>query len=178
VFASGAVTAGGTVPMQACNNDTQRQNFFDQTDLTYDLATGALKDKLPAGVELGRRKTTDLRKNGTFQPGGTTLVGTPASSPTIFSPPATFANNGVSNADNTLGVIYQSEMFASISNAVVLPDFTRVDAAPYCTFSKAFSAQLNVVNLFDEEHCTAAHNDNNISPGTTRGAFVTLTASF
>jgi catecholate siderophore receptor len=389
VFASGAVTVGGTVPMQAYNNDTQRQNFFNQTDLTYDLMTGALKHKLLAGMELGHEKTTDLRKNGTFQPGGTTLAGTPASSPTIFSPPITFANNGVSNADNAstaeviaiyaqdqitlspqwdviaglrfdrfsidvhsnlgagsdfsrddnlvsprlgliykpveslsiygsysvsylpssgdqfssltlttqalepeeftnyeigakwdvnpdlsltsavyqldrtntsapdpnnaaltvqtgeqrsqgfelglngnitqawqimaayayqdakitsttaaapagrgvagvprhtaslwnkyqfapawgagLGVTYQSEMFASISNAVVLPDFTRVDAALYYTFSKAFSAQLNVVNLLDEKHYVSAHNDNNISPGTTRGAFVTINASF
>ena len=77
-----------------------------------------------------------------------------------------------------LGVIYQSEIYASISNDVTLPDFTRVDAALFYVFNKTFSAQLNVVNLLDEEHWTNAHNDNNISPGTTRGAFVTITASF
>ncbi len=388
VFASGAVTAGGTVPMQAYNNDTRRENLFNQTDVTWDLATGAVKHRLLGGVELGRQKTTNLRRTGTFQPGGTTLVGTPASDPTIFAPPVAFANNGGSDADNSgttevfaiyaqdqielgpqweliagvrfdrfgmdfhdnntnqdfsrddnlvsprlglvykpvetlsvygsygvshlpgsgdqfssltlttqtlepeeftnyeigakwdlnpglsltgavfqldrtntaaadpnnaalivqtgeqrsqgvelglngnvtgawqvmaayayqdarirtttsaapagrgvagvprhtaslwnkyrfspawgagLGVIYQSEMFASISNAVVLPDFTRLDAALYYTFGKTFSAQLNVVNLLDEEHYVSAHNDNNISPGTTRGAFVTLTAAF
>lgn len=77
-----------------------------------------------------------------------------------------------------LGVIYQSEIYASISNTVTLPEFTRVDAALFYVFNKTFSAQLNVVNLLDEEHWTSAHNDNNITPGTTRGAFVTVTASF
>jgi catecholate siderophore receptor len=77
-----------------------------------------------------------------------------------------------------LGVIYQGEMYASISNAVELPEFTRVDAALYYEINKMFSAQLNIVNLFDEEAYVSAHNDNNITPGTTRGAFLSLTASF
>ncbi len=389
VFASGAVTGGGTVPLQAYNDDTQRQNFFNQTDLTYELFTGPIKHKLLGGAELGRQKSTNFRATGTFQPGGTTLAGTPAGSPTIFTPPILFANNGGSNANNSgttdvfalymqdqielnpqweviagvrfdrfsmefhnnqgagsdfsrddnlvsprlglifkpfqplslyasysvsylpssgdqfnsltlstqtlepeeftnyeigakwdvnrdlaltaavfrlertntsapdpnngalivqtgeqrseglelglngnitaawqimggysyqdaiiasrtsaaapgqrvanvprhtfslwnrydfspmwgagLGVIYQGEMYAAIDNAVELPDFTRVDAAAFFTLNKNLHAQLNVVNLFDEKHYTTAHNNNNLSPGTTRGAFVTLIANF
>lgn len=77
-----------------------------------------------------------------------------------------------------LGVIYQSETYASISNTVVLPEFTRVDAAFYYAISRNFRAQLNLVNLLDEKYYAVAHNDNNITPGTTRGAFVNLTAQF
>jgi catecholate siderophore receptor len=389
VFPSGAVTGTNTVPMQAYNQATQRENFFNQTDLVYDLLTGPVKHTILGGVEIGRQKTTNLRMTGTFQPGGTTLAGTPTSNPTIFAPPVVFANNGTSDANNDgttdvlavyvqdqvqfspewqviagvrydrfsmdfhnkqgagsdfsrddnlvsprlgvvyspvqplsiygsysvsylpssgdqfasltlstqtlepeeftnyevgvkwdvtpnmsltgavfrldrtnttapdpvtpglvvqtgeqrtegveiglngnitdawqimvayayqdarivsttsaapagrdvagvphntasmwnryqflpdwgvgLGVIYQGEMYASISNAVELPEFTRVDAALYYEINKMFSAQLNIVNLFDEEAYVSAHNDNNITPGTTRGAFLSLTASF
>jgi catecholate siderophore receptor len=387
VYPSGAVGAGGTFNIAAYNNATERENFFNQTDLTYVLEAGGMKHTLLGGVELGRQETTNLRKTGTFAGGGATLAGTAAANPTIFSPAVTFANTGT-DADNNsttdilafyvqdqvelsrhwqviagvrfdrfnidfhnnnsgedlsrddnlvsprlglvfkpidplsvyasysvsylpssgdqfgslsavtelqepeeftnyevgtkwdinsdlsltgavfqldrtntvspdpsgsgllvqsgeqrtrgfelglsgnftsnwqvlaaytyqdakivsettaapagrevagvpmhtislwnryqftpawgagVGIIHQSELYASISNAVTVPDFTRVDAAVFYVFNKNFSAQLNVVNLLDEEHWTNAHNDNNISPGTTRGAFVSVTASF
>ena len=77
-----------------------------------------------------------------------------------------------------VGIVHQSELYASISNDVTVPDFTRVDAAVYYTLNRNFRAQLNIVNILDEEHWVSAHNDNNITPGTTRGAFVTVTAAF
>lgn len=64
-----------------------------------------------------------------------------------------------------LGVIHQSEQFASFSNNVVLPSYWRIDAAAYYTVSERLSVQLNIENLFDEEYYPSAHGDNNIQPG-------------
>lgn len=63
-----------------------------------------------------------------------------------------------------LGLIYQGEQFASLSNAVTLPDFWRVDAAAYYQLSESVSVQLNIENLFDESYYPSAHGDNNIQP--------------
>lgn len=77
-----------------------------------------------------------------------------------------------------LGVTHQTESFASISNAVVLPEFTRVDAALYVTLTDQVEAQLNIENLLDGEYWASAHNDNNITPGSPTAARLTLRARF
>lgn len=77
-----------------------------------------------------------------------------------------------------LGVIHQDDMFASISNAVTLPSFTRVDGAVFFTLNERFEAQLNVENLFDEGYFGTAHNDNNITPGSPTAVRVGLTTRF
>ncbi len=77
-----------------------------------------------------------------------------------------------------LGVVHQSEMFASISNAVTLPDFTHVDAAVFWAVTDNVEAQLNVENLFDEEYWATAHNDNNITPGSPTAVRLSLRTRF
>lgn len=67
-----------------------------------------------------------------------------------------------------VGVVHQAEQFASLSNAVTLPAFTRVDLAAFFEVSDKLSLQLNVENLFDEHYFPAAHNDNNITTGEPR----------
>lgn len=74
-----------------------------------------------------------------------------------------------------VGVTHQSDVFASISNAVVLPSFTRVDAALYLKLTERVDVQLNVENLFDETYWGTAHNDNNITPGSPRAFRAALT---
>lgn len=64
-----------------------------------------------------------------------------------------------------LGVVHQSGQYATISNAVWLPGFTRIDAAAYYDVSDRFSLQLNVENLADSRYYASAHTDNNIQPG-------------
>ena len=64
-----------------------------------------------------------------------------------------------------LGVIHQSEQFASFSNTVVLPSYWRVDAAAYVTLTDRVGVQLNIENLFDEDYYPSAHGNNNIQPG-------------
>ncbi|PKL97798.1 MAG: TonB-dependent siderophore receptor, partial [Gammaproteobacteria bacterium HGW-Gammaproteobacteria-9] len=64
-----------------------------------------------------------------------------------------------------LGAVYQSYVYATTSNDVKMPSFTRVDAALYYTVNPQLKLQLNVENLFDEEYYASAHSDNNIMPG-------------
>ena len=64
-----------------------------------------------------------------------------------------------------LGVLYQSEQYATLNNDVELPDFWRVDAAVYYDYSENMQVQLNVENVFDEEYFPSAHNANNIGTG-------------
>jgi catecholate siderophore receptor len=73
-----------------------------------------------------------------------------------------------------LGVVARSTSYASISNAVKLPGYARVDASAYYRVSRTVTAQLNVENLFDADYYPAAHNDNNIAPGAPRSAKLTL----
>lgn len=63
------------------------------------------------------------------------------------------------------GLTHLSEQFASMSNDVVLPSYTRVDAAVFFEATDTLSLQLNVENLFDEDYYPSAHGDNNIQPG-------------
>lgn len=64
-----------------------------------------------------------------------------------------------------LGLIYQTEVFAAADNKVLLPSFSRIDAAVYYKVSPELSLQLNVENLLGEEYYASAHGNNNIMPG-------------
>lgn len=76
------------------------------------------------------------------------------------------------------GVIHEGDRFATISNAVTLPGFTRVDAAVYYTLSDAIDLQVNVENVGNTHYFPTAHNDNNIGPGAPRNVRASLTARF
>ncbi|MYM27981.1 TonB-dependent siderophore receptor [Duganella sp. CY15W] len=77
-----------------------------------------------------------------------------------------------------VGLVRRSDMFASTSNTVVLPSYTRVDAALFYTISANYKLQLNVENLTDKKYYLYANGDNNITPGSPRAYRVSLHASF
>ncbi|HEX8511799.1 MAG TPA: TonB-dependent siderophore receptor [Allosphingosinicella sp.] len=77
-----------------------------------------------------------------------------------------------------LGVIAATKSFASISNAVTLPGYTRVDAAVFYALSDGLEAQVNVENLLGADYFPTAHNDNNIAPGAPATARATLRFRF
>lgn len=77
-----------------------------------------------------------------------------------------------------LGLVHQTKMLASLSNAVTLPGFTRVDAAVFVRLTDTLRAQVNVENLFDKRYFPTSHGDNNILPGAPRTVRVSLSASF
>ena len=77
-----------------------------------------------------------------------------------------------------LGVIARSKSFASISNAVTLPGYARVDAAAYYKLMRGIEAQINVENIFGADYFPTAHSDNNIAPGGPRAIKAQLRFGF
>ena len=67
-----------------------------------------------------------------------------------------------------LGVIARSKTFASISNAVTLPGYARVDAAAYYKLMRGVEAQINVENILGAHYFPMTNGDNNIAPGAPR----------
>ena len=77
-----------------------------------------------------------------------------------------------------LGVISRSDMFAGIDNTVVLPAYTRLDAAVYYTFNERFRLQANIENLTNVRYYANANNNTNISPGSPIAVRVVLITRF
>ena len=77
-----------------------------------------------------------------------------------------------------LGVIARSSSYASISNAVKLPGYTRVDAAAFYRLTPQVELQVNAENLLGADYFPAAHNDNNIAPGAPRSVKASVNFGF
>ena len=67
-----------------------------------------------------------------------------------------------------LGVIARSKSYASISNAVKLPGYARVDAALFYQLPHGIQTQINLENLFGARYFPSSNGDNNIGPGAPR----------
>jgi catecholate siderophore receptor len=99
-YVPGAVTADKTqTALSAYDSATQRQNVFNQTDLTSNFTTGWIRHTFLAGAELGRQQTDNLRNTGYFNNTATSIM-IPYANPVISSPAtfrqsATDANNSV-----------------------------------------------------------------------------------
>ncbi len=76
------------------------------------------------------------------------------------------------------GVLHQSGQFATISNAVRVPGFTRFDGAVFWTPRTDLTLQLNVENLADTAYFASAHTDNNIATGAPRNVRLTARVKF
>lgn len=97
----GAVDAAAqTVSISAYNDATTRENLFNQTDLTWQAATGRIQHTLLVGAEFGRQVTDNRRLTGYFGAPGSaaTSVQVPLSNP-ISTAPLGFRPSA-SNADN------------------------------------------------------------------------------
>jgi len=77
-----------------------------------------------------------------------------------------------------LGILNRSEMYAAIDNTVVLPSYTRADAAVFFSLTERVRLQANVENLFDKKYYINAQSNTNISPGFPRAIRVGLTVRF
>lgn len=77
-----------------------------------------------------------------------------------------------------LGLIARSKSYASISNAVKLSGYARVDGALFYKLTRDIEAQLNVENILGAGYFSTAHNDNNIAPGAPRNAKATIRFGF
>ena len=61
VYANSSVQANGTFTIDGYYDNTQRQNFFNQTDLTYNFKTGSVSHKLLTGLEIGLQENQNYR---------------------------------------------------------------------------------------------------------------------
>jgi catecholate siderophore receptor len=69
-------------------------------------------------------------------------------------------------------------MFAAIDNTVILPGYTRADAAAFYSINEHWTLQANIQNLFDKKYYINADNNNNISPGGPRAIRIGLSTRF
>ena len=86
---------GTQVVMNAYNNGTRRQNLFSQTDLIWENRLGGIDQTMLFGFEVGRQKSRNQRRTGSFAGGDNRFE---LSDPTIdaivtFAPTASDANN-------------------------------------------------------------------------------------
>jgi catecholate siderophore receptor len=84
----GAVLPNQTlVTLNAYQNDTPRENFFNQNDWVWKTNTGPVLHTLAFGTELGRQTGASLRNSGQFPlNGGASWVGVNPFNPTYFGP--------------------------------------------------------------------------------------------
>jgi len=135
-------------------------------------ANGAITDRwlVSAGLALQDAELLDATTAG---PAGRKVPLVPHTQVAIWT-----RYNPITPLGFGLGVVYQSSSFASISNAVVLPAYTRVDAAVFYTLRPGLEVQVNIENLADTNYFPTAHTDNNISPGLPRTARFTIRTRF
>ncbi|MXS85941.1 TonB-dependent siderophore receptor [Nitrosomonas sp. HPC101] len=77
-----------------------------------------------------------------------------------------------------LGVVHRSSIYASVDNTVLLPSYTRLDAAVFVQPHKNLRIQANIENLANVDYAASAHNNNNIMPGAPRIFRLTAIANF
>ena len=77
-----------------------------------------------------------------------------------------------------LGIISRSDMFIAVDNTVVMPGYTRADAAVFYSFNERWRLQGNIENLFNRKYFINADSNTNISPGSSTAVRIGLTARF
>ncbi len=100
--------AGTSSNLAAYNNETDRANLFNQTDLTYKFDAGPTRHTVVFGGEVGRQSGLNFRQSGLFNGVSSTITVDPRN-PTSYVP-VRFANNNTTDANNTynlnLGAVY------------------------------------------------------------------------
>ena len=84
VFPNSPVDTTGTrLTLAGYNNATDRDNLFNQTDVTWRVVTGAVTQTLLAGAEVGRQRTDNFRNTGYFDGGSATSMSADYAAPTV-----------------------------------------------------------------------------------------------
>jgi catecholate siderophore receptor len=165
--------------------DRTNTRASDPTDPTRTVLTGAQRSR---GLELGLERSVtsrwlvsagyalqkaEIAETTSAAPRGREVPLVPRHSFSLWN------RYDVTNAFGVgLGLIARSKSYASISNAVTLPGYARLDAALYYRLAGGIQAQLNAENLTGAHYFPSANNDNNIAPGTPRTIKATLGYSF
>ena len=90
VFPNSALDAatGTKLTLGGYNNATDRDNLFNQTDVTVQVRNGAVTQTFLAGAEVGRQRTDNIRETGYFNGGNATSFATAYATPTVTAPVA------------------------------------------------------------------------------------------
>jgi catecholate siderophore receptor len=152
--------------------DRTNTRSVDPNDPTRIVQTGSQRTR---GVELGLQGdvTRDWKIIGgyAYQDAVVTsaTVSAPAGAHVAQVPRHTFSlwnNYSVSRKWRAgLGLTHRSDMFAAIDNRVILPGYTRADAAVFYLLTERLGVQLNLENLFNTKYFVNANSNDNITPG-------------
>lgn len=169
----------GTVAVYRLDRTNTRAT--DPADPTRIVLTGAQRSR---GIELGLERSITSKW---LVSGGYTLqkaeithstTAAPAGREVPLVPRHSFALWNRYDFSNRLGVglglIARSKSYATISDAVKLPGYARVDGALFTKLPHGIEAQLNVENILGAHYFPTANADNNISPGAPRTIKATL----
>ena len=143
VYANSQVS-NGLVTIDGYYDNTQRQNFFNQTDLTYNFKTGSVSHKLLTGLEIGLQENENYR-----------ILATPISGVAASNPFASLTFNS-SKSRNTSTDISNQAIY--IQDQIYLNEqFQIIAGLRYDKFKTKFNDSVAPVN-------SATINDQFISP--------------
>ena len=150
-----------------------------ETNLT--VLTGAERSKgieASAGGRIGRAwsfsasaalQDAEIRRTTSAAPAGRKVASVPHFTASLWGRYDFNDRFGVG-----LGAYRQSKSYASISNAVIVPGYSRLDAAAFLDLTDKIALQVNVENLLDRDYVGLSHTDNNLTPGAPRTVRATL----
>jgi catecholate siderophore receptor len=165
--------------------DRTNTRATDPNDPSHTVITGAQRSR---GIELGLERSVtsrwlvsagyalqkaEITETTTAAPKGREVPLVPRHSFSLWNRYDLTRSVGVG-----LGVIARSKSYATISNAVRLPGYARVDAALFYKLPGGMQAQVNVENLLGAHYFATANSDNNIAPGARRTIKATIGYSF
>jgi len=165
--------------------DRTNTRATDPNDPTRILQTGSQRSE---GFEIGLTGTVTqnwtvsvgyayqqatIRSTTTAAPAGATVAQVPKHSFSLWNKYRLTEKLAVG-----VGVIARSVMFATVDNTVIIPGYTRVDAAFFYSLSDRWHAQVNVENLLNKKYYLNADSNTNISPGSPLAFRVSLTTRF
>ena len=137
-----AVNAAGTgVDINAYNDTTQRNTFFNQTDLLFSLNTGEVKHDLVVGLEIGHQETDNLRNTGTFNNTAATFVNVPTSNP-ITTAPIAFTTLATDNHS----VMKQTSLYAQ-DQIKLLPQLQAIVGLRYDRYEVDFRNNKTALDI-------------------------------
>lgn len=138
VYANSAVSpTTGRLAVGAYRDETQRENVFNQTDVSYTIATGGVKHNLVAGLEFGRQENDNIRRGGVFPDGNASVSAqSPTYAPTVGFPKAIVSSESVADVAS---VYFQDQITLS-------PQWQVVAGLRYDRFSFDYQNRLATSN--------------------------------
>ncbi len=165
--------------------DRSHSRAFDPADPARTIQTGSQRSR---GVEIGVQGSVTERwqvsggyaRQDAVVTSATTAATAGARVPLVPRHSAALWNRVRLGGGTSvgLGVTRQGESFTGLDNTVVLPAFTRLDAAVFLRVGAGLNLQANIENLLGARYYLTSHNNNNITPGAPRSVRVTATTRF